>query len=82
MMLHRMNAPELPAEYGVMTFDRWTGGYRDTYNDIFLIKRHGRKQWELASREAGNQTKLWSRHRDLECGLIAANKLHGKKRAA
>lgn len=78
-MLHRMNVEELPAEYGVMSFDRWTNSYRDTYNDIWVLRRHGRKQWELASREPGNQTKLWSRHRDLECALKAANALHRDK---
>jgi hypothetical protein len=74
-----MNAEELPAEFGVMHFDRWTNSYRDNFNDIWLIKRHGRKRWELASREAGNQTKVWSRHNKIEAGLIAANALHNAK---
>ena len=65
-----------------MTFDSWTNSYRDTYNDIFLVRRHGRKQWELTSREPGNMCKLWSRHRDLEKGLAAANSLHRSKLSA
>lgn len=79
-MLHKMIPDEMPKEVGVMTWDSWTNSYRDTYNDIWLVKRHGRKQWELVSREPGNQSKLWSRHRDVGKGLDAANALHATKR--
>lgn len=75
-MLHRMSVEELPAEVGAMSFDRWTDGYRDNYNDIFVVRRHGRKQWEMAERGPGNQTILHSRHRNLECALAAANALY------
>ena len=82
-VLHRMDMPPegAPAEVGVMSFDRWTHSYRDTYNNIWLVRRSGYKQWELISREAGNKSKLWSRHRDIETGLKAANRLHAEKSA-
>ena len=79
MVLHKMIPDELPAEFGVMHFDTWTNSYRDNYNDIFLVKRFDRKMWELASREPGNQTKVWSRHRDPMKGLEAANNLYAEK---
>jgi hypothetical protein len=80
-MLHRMNTEEKPAEFGVMHLDRWTDSYRDNFNDIWVVKRHGRKQWELAERQPGNHTFLHSRHRKLECALEAANALCAERHA-
>lgn len=78
-MLHRMDVEDKPAEFGVMYLDRWTDSYRDPYNDIFVVRRHARKQWELAERQRGNQTVLISRHRSLEVALTAANNLHADR---
>ena len=79
-MLHKMIG-EMPTEVGAMTYDRWTGSYRDTYNDIWVLRRHGHKLWEMAERQAGNKTVLHSRHRDLKKALVAANALHDQRRA-
>lgn len=79
MMLHKMNIEEMPAEFGAMTLDRWTDSYRDRFNDIWVLKRHDRKQWEMCERQAGNVTYLHSRHRDLEDALNAANALYAER---
>ncbi len=77
-MLHKMDMPPegAPIEVGVMSFDRWTSSYRDTYNDIFVSRRFGRKTWEVTERGPGNRTILHSRHRRLEIALAAANRVH------
>lgn len=67
--------PEGPMEMGVMFFDTWTGHYRDTYNDVFLTKKPGKKMWVLTSRGDGNKTVVWSRHRSVFRGLEAANEI-------
>ena len=81
-MMHKMNIEEKPAEFGVMSLDRWTDSYRDNFNDIWVVKRHGRKQWEMAERGPGNKTVLHSRHRKLECALEAANDLYNSRHPA
>lgn len=81
-MLHRLNAEEMSAEVGVMSFDRWTDSYRDNYNNIWVVRRHAHKMWEMAERGPGNQTILHSRHRVLENALAAANRLHIAKVSA
>ncbi len=80
-MLHRMNVEELPSEFGVMSYDRWTHSYRDPFNDIFVTRRDGRKMWEMSERQRGNRTVTHSRHHSLERALTAANNLHASQRA-
>lgn len=82
IVLHRLSAEELPAEFGAMSYDRWTGSYRDNFNDIFVSKRDGRKLWEMTERGPGNRTILHSRHRNLESALTAANTLYDSQHPA
>ena len=55
-------------------FDRWTNAYHDSFlNNAWVMRRHGRKQWEFATREYGNQTLLRGRFRNLADALRAAD---------
>lgn len=78
-MLHKLNVEEMPLEVGFMSFDRWTDSYRCNFNDIWVLRRHGRKQWEMCERQAGNQTVLHSRHHSLEIALEKANALYAER---
>lgn len=75
-------ADEMPEQVGFMHFDRWTGSYRDAFNDIFVSKRFGRKTWELTSRGPGNSTVRHSKHHVLARALNAANNLRGASAGA
>lgn len=62
----------IPCEWLDLTFDRWTGDYRDYFNNVWVTRSLGRKLWTVAYRGAGNATVVESRHRRLELALAAA----------
>lgn len=67
----RRAAADDAAGFGLY-YDNWTDSYRDRFNDVFVSRPRTRKLWTVASREAGNQTLIHSRHRNVECAFIAA----------